>query len=98
MADGDLAGVAIRDKVRSLTHHKPKTQRHIRVIAELCNGCALCLKFCPSGSWKLRDGVAVWEYGMECCLECGTCFCVCPRSAIAWSYPRGGEGVLYSLG
>jgi len=96
--DKDLSGAAIRERIRDLTKRKPKTREHIKVIAGLCNGCALCVRFCPSGSWELRGGTAVWVYGMEYCLECGTCFNLCPQGAIVWSYPLGGEGVVYELG
>ncbi len=98
MSDRDFSGAMIRERIRGLTKRKPKTREHITVMAGLCNGCALCACFCPSGSWELKNKSAVWEYGMEYCLECGMCFNICPRGAIAWSYPLGGEGVIYDLG
>ena len=75
---------------------KPKSEIHIHVLREKCNGCGVCVKLCPSGAWSIEDGVAVWK-GMNLCLECGACFNACPTEAIVWSYPRGGEGVVYEF-
>jgi ferredoxin-like protein FixX len=75
---------------------KPKSEVHIRVLKEKCNGCGVCVKVCPSGSWKISDNVAEWR-GMNLCLECGACFNACPAEAIVWSYPKGGEGIIYEF-
>ena len=87
----------LREKVKRLTQRTQKTKSHIKVINERCTGCGLCVKFCPSGSWEMEN-VAAWKYGMEFCLECGTCFNLCVVKAIDWSYPLGGEGIISQLG
>ncbi len=73
-----------------------KTRVHIRVLSEKCTGCGRCVELCPSGSWKLEKGKAVWD-GMELCLECAACYHFCPEEAICWRYPEGGEGVIYKV-
>ena len=73
-----------------------KTRIHIKVLREKCTGCGRCVQVCPSGSWRMRGGVAEWR-GMGLCLECGACYHVCPEEAILWRYPEGGEGVAYQF-
>ena len=33
----------------------------------------------------------------ENCLECGTCYVICEKKALDWTYPRGGYGVCFRL-
>jgi ferredoxin-like protein FixX len=94
----EFYGVEVRKKIRGLTGRRPKTEVHIKVVKERCNGCGNCVRFCPSGSYQLEDGYATWKYGMKLCLECGTCYQVCESEAIEWRYPRRGEGVIYKSG
>jgi len=86
------------EKVRALVQDKyeviPKTTEHIRVIPEKCNGCQLCYITCPSGSYDMQDGKAVWAWGMKYCTECGLCRVVCPVNAIEWAYPDAGTGIV----
>ena len=71
-----------------------RVKLHITVDVDACTGCGRCVEVCPSGSWRLKDGRAVWE-GLNLCLECGACFHVCPVEAVRWQYPEGGRGVVY---
>ncbi|MCX5998444.1 MAG: hypothetical protein NTU41_02335 [Chloroflexi bacterium] len=50
----------------------------------------------PAECFKLREGKVGFAY--EGCLECGSCRIVCDKSAIEWSYPRGGFGISFEFG
>lgn len=53
---------------------------------------------CPAGCYSQNDGGQV-EVSVDGCLECGTCRVLCgPSGEIAWSYPRGGFGVMFKFG
>jgi nitroreductase/NAD-dependent dihydropyrimidine dehydrogenase PreA subunit len=52
----------------------------ITVDRKKCIGCGLCVKDCPSGHLKMKNGkAAVYLSG---CMECGHCFAICPKKAI----------------
>lgn len=90
----------VGEKVRALLKGKyeviSKTNEHIKVDAEKCIGmtCQLCYITCPTGSFEMENGKAVWKYGMQVCGECGTCQYICPADAIDWSYPEAGTGIV----
>jgi ferredoxin like protein len=90
----------VGEKVRKLLKDKyeviPKTKVHIKVDANKCIGmsCQLCYITCPTGSFEMEGGKAVWKFGMQLCGECGTCRYVCPVDAIDWSYPEAGTGIV----
>ena len=73
---------------------------HIEVNAELCRGCSIkaCISACPAHLFvPTSDGGVVFNY--EQCFECGTCYQVCNREgAITWTYPDGGDGVVFRRG
>ena len=58
------------------------------INTEKCNGCGLCVKDCPLAVIRLEDKKAVIDEG---CVECRTCFNVCPTQAVleAPSYENG---------
>lgn len=70
---------------------------HIVVNNAICESCTLrpCVYICPANLFvPLDDGTILFNY--ERCLECGTCYIACgDKGAIAWSYPRGGFGVMF---
>jgi len=55
--------------------------RHsIRFIPALCKGCTHCLRACPTGAIRVREGKA--HIIQDKCIACGECIRVCPNDAI----------------
>ena len=44
-----------------------------------CNHCGLCVKSCPVGAVKMKDGRPFWTYHCESCMKCMS---YCPVKAI----------------
>ena len=90
-----LCGAKVRELLKGKYEVIPKTKEHIKVDRDKCIGmaCQLCYITCPTGSFEMEGGKAVWKYGMKLCGECGTCRYVCPVDAIDWSYPEAGTGI-----
>lgn len=87
----------LREIIRNLIEMIPNNTKNIRVNIELCSGCERCYEFCPAGCFEIVNGKSVWQFP-DFCLECGTCNYICPEDAISWSYPKGGEGIIYRYG
>jgi NAD-dependent dihydropyrimidine dehydrogenase PreA subunit len=51
----------------------------MRIEADLCNGCGLCVKDCPVAALSLQNKIAVID---DTCVECRTCLKVCPKQAV----------------
>ncbi len=84
----------IQNKINTILF-KTDHQSHVKIDAEKCRTCQNkpCLTVCPAGMFSLSgDGKEV-IYSHEGCLECGTCYVVCPH--LDWNYPKGGFGVVY---
>jgi ferredoxin like protein len=73
------------------------TRAHITVDGDQCRGCTTraCVTACPANLFvPMSDGGILFNY--EQCFECGTCYLVCNTAgAITWSYPDGGDGVVF---
>jgi len=91
-----IVGAKVRELLKGKYEVIPKTKEHVKVDPNKCIGlsCQLCYITCPTGSFEMVDGKAVWKYGMEVCGESGTCLYVCPANAIEWSYPEAGTGIV----
>ncbi|MBN2224316.1 MAG: hypothetical protein JW765_06535 [Deltaproteobacteria bacterium] len=67
------------------------TADFIQVDDGKCSGCADCIKVCLAGCFKIENGKArVTNLGE--CMECASCWYICEREAIIFSWPEGGAG------
>lgn len=73
---------------------------HIVVDSDVCRSCTTraCVTACPANLFAVRsDGGILFNY--EQCFECGTCYLVCnSEGALSWTYPDGGQGVVFHRG
>lgn len=46
---------------------------------EICNGCGICQKICPTGNIRVNDKIVTWG---DQCAQCQACFHWCPKNAI----------------
>jgi ferredoxin like protein len=69
----------------------------IRVDEVKCNACARCVKVCLAGCFEIADKKARVR-SLEECLECASCWFVCPEGAIDFYWPPGGTGYRCSWG
>ncbi len=73
---------------------------HIEVDQELARSTGtgpLLERICPAHVYSIAADGSVGVL-FAACLECGTCFQVAPAGVLAWSYPRGGAGIVYREG
>jgi ferredoxin like protein len=81
------------------TQFQPDDQPHIILNKELCVSCDhhACVHSCPAQCYTYNEDTNRIDVVYETCLECGTCYVICDRGAVDWSYPRGGYGVHYRM-
>lgn len=63
--------------------HSPESQEEnpsVLFAAGRCNGCGACVRECPAGAQKLREGVRFFD--REMCRSCGRCVNVCGTGAL----------------
>ena len=53
----------------------------IKIDRDKCDGCKICIDFCPVGILEIRGGKSTVMNSDEC-LFCGTCENECPNGAI----------------
>jgi len=61
------------------TDFSPTVEIHIDESA--CDGCGLCIDFCPVGVLELRNGI-LKIVKLEACYACRSCEDLCPHGAI----------------
>ena len=59
---------------------EPYFRHSLRVNDYLCKGCTTCMRSCPTGAIRIRNGKAVITDNK--CVDCGECMQVCPHKAI----------------
>ena len=59
---------------------EPYFRHSLRVNDYLCKGCTTCMRSCPTGAIRIRNGKAVVADNK--CVDCGECMKVCPHKAI----------------
>lgn len=59
---------------KSFFHHA------LTIREDICNGCSLCMRVCPTGALRIRNGKAMLI--ADRCVDCGECFRQCPEHAI----------------
>lgn len=69
----------------------------IKVDEEKCNACAECAKTCPRGVWRKIEKI-FRPLNLKECVECGSCWTICPEDAIDYGEPKGGTGVRFKHG
>ncbi|MGC8465298.1 MAG: ferredoxin family protein [Acidimicrobiales bacterium] len=83
-----------------LTEFRIGARAHIVVDTQICQNCdsRACLNACPAGLFvETAQGSILFNY--EYCFECGTCDLICNQAgALSWSYPQGGDGVVFRHG
>ena len=98
-APGRWRGIAFEDRMASVDF-RVGARAHITVDSDVCRSCTTreCVTACPANLFApTADGGILFNY--EECFECGTCYMVCDsEGAISWTYPDGGDGVVFHRG
>lgn len=83
----------------NITKFQPDEVTHIVLNKEICQGCQdhACVAICPANCYSFDQTTGRLDVVYENCLECGTCYVICDRKAVDWTYPRGGCGVVFRL-
>jgi ferredoxin like protein len=103
--EGDAAGsrrwrgISFEERMATVDF-RVGTRAHIIVDSDVCRSCTTraCVTACPANLFApTSDGGILFNF--EECFECGTCYMVCDHEgAITWTYPDGGQGVVFRHG
>ncbi len=87
------------ENLAQMTRFNRDKQAHIILNKDLCRTCShhACVQACPAKCYTLNTEANRLDVAYENCLECGTCYVICDKKAIDWTYPRGGFGVHYRM-
>jgi ferredoxin like protein len=87
------------EDLTQLTQFQADDRPHIVVDKDICRSCdhRACVTACPANCYTFNEETKLLSVVWETCLECGTCYVLCDKGALDWSYPRGGCGVCYRL-
>ena len=96
---GTWRGISFEDRM-STVEFRVGERAHITVDSDMCRSCTTkaCVTACPANLFApTSEGGILFNY--EECFECGTCYMVCNHEgAITWTYPDGGQGVVFHQG
>ena len=76
----DALGAASKASLFLKSEYITTSPEKAYVITELCDGCGVCIKTCPSNAITMQEGKA--EINPFMCTGCGACIPVCPKEAI----------------
>ena len=82
-------GASIKNLGMGCASRAGKLEQHSNVLPvvtqDKCEGCGICIKWCPANAIKIEDGKAVILQNK--CIGCGECTVVCKAGAIEikWS-------------
>ena len=65
-----------------MTHKYLKNVVTLKLDADICVGCAMCVNVCPHGVFEMTGGKAIIS-DRDNCMECGACAKNCAYCAIS---------------
>lgn len=83
-------GAAIKNIGMGLASRKGKLKQHSTMSPEinrsLCNGCGVCIKWCPKDTISMVEDRAL--INRDSCIGCGECLAVCNFGAVRYNWGR----------
>ncbi|MFW9971176.1 MAG: indolepyruvate ferredoxin oxidoreductase subunit alpha [Candidatus Odinarchaeota archaeon] len=68
-----------------------ETGDFIKIDKKKCTGCSNCVNVCLGECFLIVEKKAQVKT-LEKCMECASCWYVCPEDAIIFTWPIGGTG------
>jgi uncharacterized Fe-S center protein len=85
---GSGIGAAIKNVGMGLSARSGKMRQHSsmtpEVVADKCENCGKCRKWCPTDAISEREGVSY--IAREICIGCGECIAVCRYGAVKYDF------------